>query len=285
MPPNDVGIWPSGGSTFYEVITAAVNDLIQNGFDSLDRVEFWITRIRSAASRGMVAPAILERHLNETMRSIYRAKIERGGILKQHPGVSRFTLDKVAPRLRSELDRRIMASASLIKLNREKAVSDTIQRFQGWATSIPAGGSDAVDRGETKTEIRKALASLPYRERLVANDQGHKFVANLNNILATDAGALAARWHSHAGEAGYNARPSHAARADRVYLIRDCWAQERGFVKAGPAGYYDEVTAAGEEVNCRCWITYLYALRRLPADMLTARGAEELDRVKLARAA
>lgn len=280
-PPNDVGYYPSGG-TFYETITAAINDVAHNGFDSPDRISFWIDRIRSAATRSMVRPEVLERHLNETMRAIYRSKIERGGILKQHPGVSRFTLDRVAPHLRAELDRRIMASANLIKLNRAKAMEETVQRFSGWATSIPVGGSDAVDRVETKDEIRKSLASLPYRERLVANDQGHKLVANLNNILAVDAGALAAVWHSHAGEAGYNARVSHAARNDKVYLLRDTWATQRGFVRVGPDGYYDAITAAGEEVNCRCWITYLYALRRLPADMLTAKGVEELERVRLA---
>jgi hypothetical protein len=280
-PPNDLGFIRYEGS-FYSVITDAINDLIANGFDSFDRVEAWVSRIRAAAIRNMVPEATLQRHLNETMRSIYRAKVERGGMLKFHPGVSRFTLDRVRPALRSELDRRIMASAQLIKLNRSKAIEETLQRFSGWATSIPAGGSDAVDRSETKTEMRKALASLPYRERLVATDQGHKFVANLNNILATDAGALAAKWHSHAGEAGYDARKSHAERAGKVYLIRGCWAQERGFVKPGDAGYYDDVTAVGEEVNCRCWATYIYALRRLPADMLTVRGAEELERVKVA---
>lgn len=280
-PPNDVGIFPSGGG-FYEVLTAAISDIADNGFDSLDRVSFWVDRIRGAAIRSMVPVATLERALNETMRSIYRAKIERGGILRQHPGVSRFTLAKVQPRLRAELDRRIMASASLIKLNRAASVEKMVQRFSGWATSIPDGGSDAVNRRETKAEIRKALASLPFAERRVAVDQGHKFVANLNNIIAVDGGAIALVWHSHAGELGYNARPSHAAREGLVYLIRDNWASEHGFVKPGEAGYYDDVTAVGEEVFCRCWATYLYALRRLPDAMLTEKGRAELERVRLA---
>ena len=177
-PPNDLGFYPSSG-TFYETVTAAIADIVTNGFDSTDRISFWIDRLRSSAIRNMVSPAILERTLNDTMRAIYRAKIDRGGILKQHPGVSRFTLDQVAPRLRAELDRRIMASADLIKRNREKAIAETLQRFSGWATSIPAGGSDAVSRVDVKDDLRKALVSLPYRERLVATDQGHKFVAKI----------------------------------------------------------------------------------------------------------
>lgn len=281
-PPNDLGFYQFADAGFFSTVSAAVTDMVTHGFDSIDRVSFWIDRIRSSAIRNMVPPDVLERNLNETMRAVHRSKVERAGLLKQHPGVSRFTLEKVAPRLRSELDRRIMASADLIKRNREKAIAETLQRFSGWATSIPAGGSDALSRREAATEIRKALVSLPYRERLVATDQSHKFVANLNEILATDAGAIAARWNSHAGEAGYNARPSHAARQGRVYLIRDNWASAKGLVKVGPDGYYDQITAAGEEVNCRCWITYLYALRRLPPDMLTQCGAEELQRVKVA---
>lgn len=281
-PPNDLGFYQFTKEGFYATVSAAVADMTQNGFDSIERLQFWITRIRQAAIRHMVPLDTLERTLNRTMQQIYRSRVENAGMLKKHPGVSRFTLDRVKPKLRAELDRRIMASANLIKLNRERAIADTIQRFQGWASSIPVGGSDAADRSEAKGDIRKALASLPYRERLVQTDQGHKFVAALNNILATDAGAIAARWHSHAGEAGYDARPSHAARQGHVYLIRDSWAHERKFTQPGDDGYLDQITGPGEEVNCRCWVTYLYSLRAMPSDMLTDRGKAELARVRVA---
>jgi len=65
-----------------------------------------------------------------------------------------------------------------------------------------------------------------------------------------------------------------------VFLIRGSWAQRRGFVKAGPAGYTDQVEKPGEFVFCRCTYTYLYHLRELPQDMLTKKGAAELDRVR-----
>jgi hypothetical protein len=98
-------------------------------------------------------------------------------------------------------------------------------------------------------------------------------------------GGLTCTWNSHWRESGYNARIEHKERDGKVYLLRESWAAERGLVKPGDAGYYDEVTAVGEEVYCRCWVTYLYALRRLPADMLTAKGREELERASLAKAA
>jgi hypothetical protein len=283
-PPDDSGSYPRG-SGFYSLLTDAINDFAEHGFDSQERLEFWVARLREAAIQTMTPPHILNRTLQDLMRSIYRMQIERGGILKYHAGINQFTLQKVAPRLRQELDRRIMASAGLIKLNRDQAIETTLRRFAGWATSIPAGGSDAVDRMETKGEIRKALASLPFTERRVAIDQGHKFTANLNNILATDGGAIALIWHSYWRQRGYRFRPDHKERDGQVYLLRDNWAQQAGLVKVGDAGYYDSVTSCGEEVFCRCYAQYLYsprAIERAAPDMLTAKGRADLERVKVA---
>lgn len=280
-PPDDSGSWRYG-STFNETITAAINDIVERGFDNPEQIAAWVARIREAAIRSLTPPHVLRESLERAMRSIYTSKIERAGILKYHPGVERFTLARVAPRLHGELDRRIMASASLIRLNREEAIETTLRRFSGWATSVPAGGTDVAMRREVKEQIRKPLASLPFRERRVAIDQGHKFVAGLNNILAQDAGAVALIWHSHWRQKNYNYREDHKERDGLVYLLRDSWAQERGFVKVGDAGYYDQVTAVGEEVNCRCYAQYLYSLARLPGDMLTVKGRENLAKVKMA---
>jgi hypothetical protein len=282
MAPNDFGFRSAGGTSFYRTLTEAINDIIDHGYDSSERVLGWIERIRAAAEATMTPPDVLERTLVNLMRSIYQRQVDTGRILERHPGVSRFTLQKVAPKLRAELDRRIMASAGLIKLNREQTIQETLQRFSGWATSIPIGGTDAADRRDTKDNVRKSLSSLPFRERRVLVDQGHKFVANLNDIIANDNGAIALVWHSHWRDRGYNYREDHKERDGLVYLIRDNWAQERGLVKVGSAGYYDEITAVGEEVSCRCWAQYLYALRRLPDDMLTERGRVELGRVNVA---
>ncbi|VEB00978.1 Uncharacterised protein [Klebsiella pneumoniae] len=67
-----------------------------------------------------------------------------------------------------------------------------------------------------------------------------------------------------------------------IYLIRGNWAQKNGYVKAGPAGYLDEITQPGEEVFCRCYVTYLYNLRSIPEDMLTQKGRKFLESMKAA---
>lgn len=264
------------GGSFYQTLTAAVADLAEYGFDSAERVEIWIRRIREAAVYSMTPPHVLERSLQETFRSIYRDKIERGGILRQHPGVPKFTIDRVKPRLRGALDRAIMASASQIKIDRTVAIEKVVQRFSGWATSIPAGGSDAVSKVDTKADIKKSIATIAYQERRVNIDQGHKFVANLNNIIAVDGGALAAKWHSHAGEMNYNYRPEHAKREGHIFVVRDNWAIQRGLMKLDGAKYTDEIDQPAEFVYCRCYYEYLYSLRRLPDSMLTEKGRSEM---------
>jgi hypothetical protein len=68
-----------------------------------------------------------------------------------------------------------------------------------------------------------------------------------------------------------------------VYAIRGNWALDKGLMKAGKAGYYDEITKPGEEVYCSCSATYLYAIRELPDDMITNKGRETLAQIKAAK--
>ena len=118
MAPNDLGFFGQPSNTFYRVLTEVIAEMADTGFDSAERLAYWIKRIREAAAQSLTPPYVLERALNETLHGIYRAKIERAGILKHHPGVARFTLERVRPALRAELDRRMMASRELIRLNR-----------------------------------------------------------------------------------------------------------------------------------------------------------------------
>lgn len=271
----------SGPPSFYQVLTEAINDMMEHGFDSVERLGGWITRIRAAAVASLTPVYVLEEALKNTFTTTYKRLVEKEGILRFHPGVPKFTIQKVKPQLHSLLQRRTMSSANLIVLNRQAAIEKTVQRFSGWGSSIPPGGSEQPGRQEAKTEIRKALASLPFEERRVLVDQGHKFVANLNEIIANDGGALAAEWHSHWRQINYNYRKDHKERDSKVYLIRGSWAHVQGLVVPGDAGYYDDITKPGEEIFCRCWVTYIYSLRRLPPGMLSEKGQDALRRARL----
>jgi hypothetical protein len=262
--------------TFQEVLAAAVADIIEHGFDSAERIERWTRELRAAAERSLISPISLEQQLRDALAATYRRMVDQGGLFKYSPGVERFTLEKVKPALRSELDRRIAASANLIKLNRTEAIEKTLRRFQGWSTSIPPGGVSAETRKDVKANVRKSLAQLPFAERRVIIDQSHKLTAALSEILASDGGAIACEWRSNYRQPGYDARPDHIERDGKFYLVRDSWAHRAGLVKKNRDGYYDEHEAVGQLPFCRCYAIWKYALSALPDDMLTAKGKAAL---------
>lgn len=262
--------------TFFQVVTEAIREFEQYGFDSVERLQYWIERIRKAAQTSLTPLPTLERTLRGVLSGIYKRLIEEGKIIRTHPEISRFTIDRVKPKLRRELDRRVMASSNLIRLNREQMIEKTVQRFSGWASSVPIGGSKAVDVKDTKDHIRQALTSMPFTERRLHIDQGHKFTAALNEILAVEGGAIAVQWNSQWRRPGYDYREDHKERDGKIYLMRQSQAREKGLVKPGAAGYYDDITKVGEEVFCSCFGTYIYVLGRLPEDMLTAKGKTAL---------
>src|ERR1700722_19521459 len=110
----------SSRSSFNDVLTIAVADITTYGFDSPQRIEFWTNELSRAAERSIASPMRQEEMLRRGLETIYRRLIDRGQIAKRHPGVARFVLERVRPHLRAELDRRIFASADLIRLNRSK---------------------------------------------------------------------------------------------------------------------------------------------------------------------
>lgn len=266
--------------TFYEVLTAAINDIIEHGFDTEKRVEDWVKKLKDAAIKSLVPEHRVKQEMEKALNDVYARLVTNGGIVKANKSLSKFNIDKVRPKLRRELDRRIMASANLIKLNREESISNTLRRFQGWATAIPVGGSKAVDKVKEKQHIRKSLSRLPFEERRVVIDQAHKLASTINDIVAVDNGAIAAEWNSHWRQPGYNYRKDHKERDKKIYLIRGNWASQKRLIKA-KNGYTDQITQPGEEVFCRCNYKYLYNLRQLPDDMLTNKGKIALESSKI----
>ena len=269
---------PSAKEDFQRTLNEAVEDMLENGFDSAERVERWVRLLRETARRALVSEESLDHLLKERLASVYRRMVERDGALRYNPGVERFTYERIKPKLRGELDRRIMASANLIRLNRDQAIEKTLQRFTGWSTSIPRGGVSRETKVAVKKDVKKALASLPFEERRVLIDQGHKLVASINDVIATDGGAIAARWRSNWRQPGYDYREPHKELDvdGKLFLIKDSWAQRAGLVKPGKVGYAGDVVQPGQLIFCRCYWVYVYSLSEMSADMLTAKGKAAL---------
>lgn len=264
----------AGIAEFSEVLRRAIADMEEHGFDSQERIEKWVDELgKAAGNQGVVTAEQLKKRLS----AIYTQEVERGGLARAH-GMPTWKLQQVAPKLRAELDRKLMASANLIKLNREEMVTRTIRRFSGWATSIPVGGSEAVDRQEIREEVKKALKSLPYEERRVMIDQAAKFKASLSNIVATEGGAIGGIWRSHYRAPGYNYREDHKERDGKFYLIRDSWALEKGLIDPSGETFTDEIEMPAQAVFCQCRYRYVYNLRDVPRELLTKKGLEAIGK-------
>jgi hypothetical protein len=267
-------------SSFREALDEAVAYYTEHGYGSAERLSDWMRRLYAVARQDSPSDEVLQSRMEKAMRTYLQRATSYSVTRRRHLGVPRYTIQQIEPRLRPELARRIRASADLIKLNRGQAIDKTLQRFSGWATSVPAGGSRVVDKREVKQDLGKALRQLSYEERRVAIDQGHKLMASVDAVIAEQAGAIAAIWRSHWRQPGYDYRPDHKERDQKVFAIRGNWAMEKGLVGKCD-GYLDEMTQPAEEPFCRCYVIYIYNLRDLPAAMLTAKGRAELERTRI----
>lgn len=272
-------------NNFTRTVREAVKFFLRNGYTSREELERWQSIIRQAAESETADDysAMVSRNLTHA----YNLQIGRAAALKRHPGISRFTINYLEPKLRTELDRRILASVDLIKLNRQKAIDTTLSRFSGWVSSIPSADTIALtgiqsSMRETAGHIQKTAEQMDYEARRVMIDQNHKLIANIDNVIATSNNAIAAIWHSHWRRPNYDYREHHKERDLKTYLIRGNWAQKKGYVKPGPAGYLDEITQPGEEVFCDCYVTYIYNIRSIPEYMLTQKGRKFMESMKAA---
>lgn len=260
-------------SAFDEVLRQAIADIALHGYDDRARVDQWLVKLRDAAKKSLVPEAELTRRLTQALGGQYRRHMRWSNISSRHRKIDVFTVQQMEPNLRRILDRRIQASARLISLNRDASIQRTLQRFEGWATAIPKGGRRNIAKADIDRDLKKAFASLPFEERRVIIDQGHKLIAAIDNVIATDGKALAMIWHSHWRETGYDYRPRHKQFDGRVFIQRGNWAMDDGLMKKPPGILYsDQIEQVGELPFCRCYAQYLYALGDLPEDMLTAKG-------------
>lgn len=278
-PPPEGPIWSDGRPLgFRRLLAQAINDIAATGYVSPEQVAEWVTRLRNAAERELGSEEQIDADVARSLRAKFERFVDRGSVVERVPEVSRFNLTMIRPQLRAELDRRVFAATDLIKLNRREAVDRTASRLAGWITSIPPGGDATIDKLETRDAIGKSVAQFRYERRRVDIDQSHKLIANVTDIVARDAAAIAAVWHSHGEhDASYNARRDHLARAGKTYAIRNGWAYQQGLINKG-AGLTDEMTAAAQEPFCQCWLQYIVSPRRLPDEMLTRKGQEWVAR-------
>ena len=272
-------------ASFREVLAAAVAEMTAAGFVDPERVQYWMGLIRTAAERDLLTDRQIEDHARHALGSVFARWVDHGKLIERVPGVPAYALPMIKPQLRSELDRRIIAAADLIKIHRKEAIEKTLQRFNGWSTSIPPGGDGTIDKREVRVDIAKSIAQEKFERRRVAIDQGHKLIANVSNIVAQDAGAIAGEWHDRGEhDKNYDARKEHLARSGKIFVIRDSWAHQEGLIRA-PLGVLDEIEMVGQLPYCACFYRYILTPHRLPDAYLTKPGQDWVGEQKERRAA
>jgi len=285
------------------VLTAAITDIAVNGFNSEITINRWLMRLQNAlknysvnlpAARSLVEKSMtqaFERHFFDSHGN------PSGKFLERNKGIDAFTLQRLKPKARSKLQERIVQNASLIVLERDAAVADTLKRFQGWTT-----GQVAAKQLLTKTQIKeqaklliKPISDAPtdFIPRRRAIDQNAKMVAAVNDVIADDGGALAMTWHQN-----WSANPRNAENAgkkhrldpdrnheqfdNKTFIRRESWAVKEGFLKKGDLPFLEDLQVMpGQNVYCGCTASYDYsltALHRIRPDAFTQKGLERIGK-------
>lgn len=268
--------------SFFKIITEAINDMIKYGYDNAERIKKWRYLLRNAIMAFLIPEKQLRDEVEQALTNTYRkltapngalekkiaaAKKQNSVTLETPTEIARFTVEQLTPSMREELDRRIVASANLIEYNREKMIAATLQRFEGWSTSIPKGGVkvETVERKKEKTAMKKTLANTRFEERRVIIDQTHKLTAAINDIVNRHEGAIAYKWRSNWRRAGYDYREDHKERDDKIYIIRGTEDDREGLLNP-VHGYYDEITAVAVEPYCSCYTVAYFNVYELPPE-------------------
>lgn len=258
---------------FRDLLREGIRKFAEQGYSSETDLQEWLSRLHAALERELPTDEQSRAMLARILSAVYAREV-KGGVGKRIAGVQRYTIDRVAPHLRAELDRRIFAAADLIRLNKRKRVEQTLQRFAGWITAQrPDAPAPAVR--EVAAEIVKPTAQLKFEARRVAIDQAAKLSAAIAHVVAKEAGAIAAIWHDRGQyDHGYDARPEHIKRSGKLFLIRDSWAVSDGLMVArGGVQYTDDLDEQPAQLPyCSCWFEFATDLEDVPPALLTAKG-------------
>lgn len=256
---------------YLKVVSEAVGDILANGYDSPERIAYWIGQIQGAARERLGTPEVAARRLRLALETAFVRQVDGGLVLRRHKGVSPEVLNRLRPLLQTELERRALAATTLVNLNYGTTIDRTLRRFVGWATSVPPGGSS-----ETKAEAKRPLRDLEYADNRLLKDQEHKMIEVLSHTIGEGGGAIAAIWHSRWRDPGYDYREDHKHRDEELVFLRNSPALADGLVKRAGHEFLDDIEFPGEWPNCRCWYEYIYSLEGIPDECMTAKGRSAL---------
>jgi hypothetical protein len=250
--------------SIFRVLTSALSYYSNHGYTDQTTLNQYTNSLKAAIVYYLMRPKA--KNPRDLLQSSFDRFLKKSTLRKKE-------INNIYTDLSRELHKRQAATDELIKYRKEESILQVLRRFVGWATSIPKGGIKDIDKVKEKDAIRKEIFELPLVESRIINDQTRKMESNLNELIAIDNGAIAAKWHSQWRTPDYNYREPHKSidvDAD-IFVIRNSWAHKDGLIKE-INGYTDDRELPGQLPNCKCVYHYLYKLTDLPKEMLTKKG-------------
>lgn len=285
-----------------DILTGAITDIAVNGYNSEATINRWLMSLQNSlknySANLPAARSLVEKSMTQAFnQSFFDSKGNPSAkFLQRNRGIDAFTLQRLKPKAQMKLQERIAQNASLIVLDRDAAIADTLKRFQGW--TIGQVAQQAITKTEIKKQaeaILKPVNNAPRdfvpRRRMI--DQNAKMVAAVNDVIAEDGGALAMTWHQN-----WSANPRNAENAGKkdklsphknheqfdgkTFIRRESWAVKEGLLKKGDLPFLEDLqTFPGHEVYCGCTASYDYsltALYRIRPDAFTQKGLEKIGK-------
>ena len=250
---------------FLKLLREAAKHFTQHGYTSQADINHWRVRLLTAAEQHL-DPEDAHRRIGRTLSNAFYRAIGAGRIAKKHGGVHRWSIERLEPKLKDELQRRIFASQELVEGDKRIALERIQNRFLGLATA----GANPGEAQAAASAIGKAARDAKASARMVAVDQTKKMVTAMDEVIAEDGGSIGGVWNAM-WDIERKHRPEHAARHGKFYVRRASWADSQGLLKH-PNGYMDQEDMPGTLINCRCEYDYIYDLADVPDEFLTVKG-------------
>ena len=197
--------------SFQKLLREAAKHFTTSGYTSQSDINHWRVRLLTAAEQHL-DPEGARETIRRTLGKAFFKAIGEGRVAKRHGSVHKFTIDRLEPKLKDELERRMYAAQELLDGDKRATLERIHNRFLGLATA----GANPGEAQAAASAIGKAARDSRAQERMVAVDQTKKMVATLDEIIAKDGGF---NWRLLGCDLGHRPQaPARTRRAPRSLL-------------------------------------------------------------------
>lgn len=261
------------------VINAAINELLKNG-SAPAIIKCWRDELELILDEAGVSPTDASDSVQRYYQNYLDRIIEVRGLPmhsiissddKQATAITGFGMggqfELLLPKMRRAFDSCVNDAKVHAGQFRQRELLAALNTFEQWARSIPLGGTKEKSFRDEVRSVRQILKSFSKWEKYYFYAKRSNFYNEIERIIAEYNGAIAARWRfSSCCE-----EPMHKERDKKVYLIRDNWAIEKGFIDDHEAKFTDDLPLPFND-GCMCSYCYLSHVGDLPAELLTPNG-------------